>query len=90
MVAEALRIGYRHIDTARIYQNEEAVGQGIRDSGVDRDDIFLTTKIWVEDFADGDLQRAAQGSVDRLASRPTCCCCTGPSRSLRSRRRWGR
>lgn len=70
MVAEALRIGYRHIDTARIYQNEEAVGQGIRDSGVDRDDIFLTTKIWVEDFADGDLQRAAQGSVDRLGFTP--------------------
>ena len=70
MVAEALRIGYRHIDPARIYQNEEAVGQGIRDSGVDRDDIFLTTKIWVEDFADGDLQRAAQGSVDRLGFTP--------------------
>uniref|UniRef100_UPI0025E51EB4 aldo/keto reductase n=1 Tax=uncultured Brevundimonas sp. TaxID=213418 RepID=UPI0025E51EB4 len=52
------------------YQNEEAVGQGIRDSGVDRDDIFLTTKIWVEDFADGDLQRAAQGSVDRLGFTP--------------------
>ena len=70
IVEQALTLGYRHIDTARIYQNEEAVGQGIRDSGVDRDDIFLTTKIWVEDFADGDLQRAAQGSVDRLGFTP--------------------
>ena len=70
MVAEALRIGYRHIDTAWIYKNEKAVGEGIRDSGVPREDIFLTTKIWVEDFADGDLQRAAQGSVDRLGFTP--------------------
>ena len=70
MVAEALRIGYRHIDTAWVYKNEKAVGQGIVDSGVPREDIFLTTKIWVEDFADGDLQRAAQGSVDRLGFTP--------------------
>ena len=70
MVAEALRIGYRHIDTARIYNNEEGVGQGIRDSGIDRDDIFVTTKIWVEDFAAGDLQRAAAASVERLGLTP--------------------
>ena len=70
MVAEAVRIGYRHIDTARIYENEEAVGQGIRDSGVDRDSLFLTTKVWVDDFAEGDLQAAAQGSVERLGFTP--------------------
>ena len=70
MVAEALRIGYRHIDTARIYNNEDGVGQGIRDSGVDRADIFVTTKIWVEDFAAGDLQRAAAASVERLGLTP--------------------
>ena len=62
MVAEALRIGYRHIDTARIYNNEEAVGQGVRDAiaegGVDRDEIFLTTKIW-HDKPDGAAFRAA-------------------------------
>lgn len=70
MVAAALRIGYRHIDTARIYGNEEAVGQGIRDSGVDRDEVFLTTKIWVEDFGAGDLQQAAKAAVDRLGFGP--------------------
>jgi len=70
MVAEAVRIGYRHIDTARIYNNEQAVGDGIRDSGVPRDEVFLTTKIWTEDFADGDLQRAAEGSVRRLGFTP--------------------
>ena len=70
MVGEALRIGYRHIDTARIYNNEQAVGDGSRDSGVPRDEIFLTTKIWTEDFAEGDLQRAAAGSVQRLGFTP--------------------
>lgn len=70
MVRAALDIGYRHIDTARIYKNEEAVGRAIADSGLAREDIFLTTKIWVEDFRDGDLQRAAEGSVERLGTVP--------------------
>ena len=70
MVGAALQIGYRHIDTAKIYSNEEAVGQAIRESGVARGDIFLTTKIWVSDFADGDLQRAAEEAVERLGLTP--------------------
>ena len=70
MVAEAIGVGYRHIDTAYIYKNEAAVGDGIRDSGVARDDLFVTTKIWVDSFADGDLQRAAEASVERLGLTP--------------------
>lgn len=70
MVGAALDIGYRHIDTAKIYSNEEAVGQAIRESAVPRGDIFLTTKIWVTDFADGDLQRAAEAAVERLGTVP--------------------
>lgn len=70
MVAEALRIGYRHVDTAFIYKNEEGVGQGIADSGVARDDVFLTTKIWVTNFRDGDLQRQAEESAQRLGQVP--------------------
>ena len=70
MVAEALRIGYRHVDTAFIYKNEEGVGQGIADSGVARDDVFLTTKIWVTNFRDGDLQRQAEESAERLGQVP--------------------
>lgn len=70
MVRAALDIGYRHIDTARIYKNEEAVGRAIADSGLDREEVFLTTKIWVEDFRDGDLQRAAEGAVERLGTVP--------------------
>lgn len=49
-VAEALRIGYRHIDTAAAYRNEREVGEGIRRSGVGRDEIFLETKVWVSDY----------------------------------------
>ena len=45
MVAEALRIGYRHIDTAWIYKNEAAVGDGIRDAGLDRGHVFITSKL---------------------------------------------
>ena len=70
MVAEALRIGYRHIDTAWIYRNEAAVGDGIRDSGVDRRDIWLTTKIWVEHFTRDALLRQAQESATSLGFTP--------------------
>lgn len=65
-VANALDAGYRHIDTAAMYNNEQAVGDGIRASGVPRSDIFLTTKIWHTDIADGDLQRSLNASLDRL------------------------
>ena len=70
MVAEALRIGYRHVDTAFIYKNEQGVGQGIADSGVARGDVFLTTKIWVTNFRNGDLQRQAEESAERLGQVP--------------------
>jgi diketogulonate reductase-like aldo/keto reductase len=66
MTATALRIGYRHIDTAAIYGNEREVGEGLRASGVARDEIFLTTKIWNDSHRDGDLQRAAEASLKRL------------------------
>ena len=50
MVSHVLASGYRHIDTAQIYGNEAEVGEGIRRSGVARSDIFLTTKVWVENY----------------------------------------
>lgn len=70
MVEAALEIGYRHVDTAFIYKNEAEVGEAIRASGLPRDEVFLTTKIWVDFFRDGDLQRAAEGSVERLGVGP--------------------
>ena len=74
MVAEALRIGYRHIDTAWIYKNEAAVGDGIRDAieagHVAREDLWLTTKIWVEHFHHDALLKQAAESAASLGFTP--------------------
>ena len=66
LVEKALEVGYRHIDTAQIYGNERDVGAGLKASGVKRDEIFLTTKVWIDQFHDGDLQRSAEKSLERL------------------------
>jgi len=66
LVAHALQAGYRHIDTARVYGNEAAVGDGLRGSGLLRDEFFVTTKVWFTDLAPGALERAAEASVQRL------------------------
>src|SRR5699024_2363430 len=66
MTAHALETGYRHVDTAQLYNNEAAVGAGIKRSGVARADIFLTTKVWIDNFADGDLQQSVEDSLKRL------------------------
>ena len=70
-VADALDLGYRHIDTAAAYGNEREVGQAVRDSGVPRDEIFIETKIWISDFGydetlHGFEKSAATLGVDRL------------------------
>ncbi|MWB86343.1 aldo/keto reductase, partial [Pseudomonas aeruginosa] len=54
-VSQALTLGYRAIDTAQIYENEAAVGQAIVESGVKRDELFITTKIWIANLAQGKL-----------------------------------
>ncbi len=66
MVADALKGGYRHIDTAQIYENEEGVGHGWRASGVARDAFFLTTKVWTDKFAPGDLEASVDESLAKL------------------------
>ncbi|MFO0734777.1 MAG: aldo/keto reductase [Labilithrix sp.] len=65
-VAAALRAGYRHIDTARIYANEAEVGEGIRASGVPREQIFVTTKLWNDDHGYEPALRAFDASAKRL------------------------
>jgi 2,5-diketo-D-gluconate reductase B len=65
-VRDALDIGYRHIDTARAYENEAEVGAGIAESGLDRGDIWLTTKIWLDDFEPARLKAAAEDSLRKL------------------------
>lgn len=62
----ALEAGYRHIDTAAIYRNEESVGQAIIDSGIPREEIFLTTKLWNEDMRQGTEREALEKSLERL------------------------
>jgi diketogulonate reductase-like aldo/keto reductase len=66
LVEQALEIGYRHIDTAQIYRNERDVGAGIAASGIKRDDIFLTTKVWIDHFANGPLQTSVERSLEKL------------------------
>src|SRR5258707_1723792 len=66
IVEQALKLGYRHIDTAQIYENEREVGEGLRASGVRRDEVFVTTKVWTSHFAPNDLERSAKESLARL------------------------
>jgi 2,5-diketo-D-gluconate reductase B len=66
LTEQALRLGYRHIDTAEMYDNEREVGEGLRAAGVKRDDVFVTTKIWPSHFAPRELARAAKESLVRL------------------------
>jgi len=66
LVATALGLGYRHVDTAQGYGNEAAVGDGIALSGVPRDEVFITTKVQPQLMADGDLQRSVEESLVRL------------------------
>ena len=65
-VFDALQAGYRLIDTAASYLNEEAVGKAIQRSGVARDDIFVTTKLWVQDAGYDKAKQAFERSIRRL------------------------
>jgi 2,5-diketo-D-gluconate reductase B len=66
VVEQALRLGYRHVDTAEMYDNEREVGEGLHASGVRRNDVFVTTKIWPSHFAPRELERAARDCLVRL------------------------
>lgn len=66
MVEQALRLGYRHVDTAEMYDNEREVGEGLRASGLARGQVFITTKIWPSHFAPRELERAVKESLARL------------------------
>lgn len=62
----ALQSGYTHIDTAQVYENEDGVGEGIKKSGKARDSIFLTTKVWRNAFADGNVSQSVDESLQKL------------------------
>jgi diketogulonate reductase-like aldo/keto reductase len=65
-VESALRVGYRHIDTAAAYGNERQVGEGLRSSGVDRDEVFIETKVWVTDYGYDQTLHAFEKSTRKL------------------------
>jgi diketogulonate reductase-like aldo/keto reductase len=67
-VERALELGYRHVDTARMYRNEKEVGRGMRDSGVPREEVFVVTKVWTSDFRHDDVLRAAGESLKGLGT----------------------
>lgn len=65
-VQDALEIGYRHLDTAEMYGNEVEVGEGLRTSGIARDEVWLTTKVWRDNLAPERARRAAEASLKKL------------------------
>jgi 2,5-diketo-D-gluconate reductase A len=66
VVSDALAAGYRSLDTAAAYQNEEAVGRAIAASGIPRDELFVTTKLWIQDVGESKARRAFEASLERL------------------------
>lgn len=64
-VSDALSVGYRLIDTASVYGNEKAVGQAVRKSGIPRKELFITTKLWVQDTSYEGAKIAARESIRR-------------------------
>jgi 2,5-diketo-D-gluconate reductase A len=65
-VSEAISVGYRLIDTAKIYGNEESVGAGIKQSGIKREKLFITSKLWVDDFGYETTKKAFETSLNKL------------------------
>lgn len=65
-VVDAIQTGYTHIDTAASYQNEEAVGRGIKTSGVDREKLFITTKLWIQSKGYENTKKAFENSLRKL------------------------
>jgi diketogulonate reductase-like aldo/keto reductase len=66
MIPAALRAGFRHIDTAQIYRNEAEVGECVAASGHRREEVFLTTKVWVANYPEGAFARSVDDSLRRL------------------------
>lgn len=65
-VADAIGIGYRHIDTAEMYENEPEIGKGIKSSGIGRDQLFLTTKVWYTHLKHDELIKTVESSLRKL------------------------
>lgn len=67
-VADAIKVGYRHIDTAQSYMNEAAVGEGVKASGVKREDLFLTSKIWISHYGYDKAKASVYESLEKMGT----------------------
>ncbi|MGI6230560.1 MAG: aldo/keto reductase [Tractidigestivibacter sp.] len=67
-VTNALKLGYRHIDTAHAYQNERSVGRAVKDSGIDRDQVWITTKLWPTEYGGGKTTAEIDKMLGRLGT----------------------
>ncbi|WP_217907085.1 aldo/keto reductase [Candidatus Nanohalobium constans] len=65
-VQTALEIGYKHIDTAQVYENEEHVGKGIKEADIDRDDFFLASKVWIDQLSEENVVPSMEESLEKL------------------------
>lgn len=65
-VSAAIELGYRHIDTAEYYENQGAIGQAIADTNIDRNELFVTSKVWRDNLAAADTKRVARESREKL------------------------
>lgn len=85
-VSDAVEVGYRHIDTAQSYMNESEVGQGIRDSGIDRSELFITTKVWIEHYGYVEARESVERSLrswDWIIWIWSCCISHSPMYTVR-------
>ena len=91
-VSQALKAGYRHIDTAAAYFNESDVGKAVKDSGIPREEIFITSKLWLQDYGYEAARKGLETSLESLVwTMWICICCTShtamwPARGKRWRR----
>lgn len=65
---EAFKLGYRHIDTAHAYQNERGVGQAVKESGIPREEIWITSKLWPSEYGEGKTEKAIDKMLERLGT----------------------
>lgn len=65
-VSQALKAGYRHIDTAAAYFNESDVGKAVKDSGIPREEIFITSKLWLQDYGYEAARKGLETSLEKL------------------------
>ena len=91
-VMTALKCGYRHIDTAHAYQNERSLGRAVKDSGIDRSEIWITSKLWPNEYGEGKTLRPSTACADAwvLTILTSCISISLLATSLEAGKKWKR